>query len=83
MAGTPLIDALLWSSAAKAPAGLTAAIALTEGGISTLLVGERQAKPDNRTSALLADSVTALDTLGVWPLLLHQGRAPQGHAHHR
>ena len=48
------------------PAGLTAAIALAEGGIQTLLVGLRPAKPDNRTTALLADSVTALDTLGVW-----------------
>jgi len=31
-------------------------------------VGLRPAKPDNRTTALLADSVTALDTLGVWSL---------------
>jgi 2-octaprenyl-6-methoxyphenol hydroxylase len=52
----------------RGPAGLTAAIALAEGGISTLLVGSRPAKPDNRTTALLADSVTALDTLGVWSL---------------
>jgi 2-octaprenyl-6-methoxyphenol hydroxylase len=48
------------------PAGLTAAIALAEGGISTVLVGKRPAKPDNRTTALLAGSVTALQTLGVW-----------------
>ena len=48
------------------PAGLTAAIALAEGGLSTLLVGKRPAKSDNRTIALLASSVTALDTLGVW-----------------
>ena len=59
----------------RGPAGLTAAIALAEGGISTLLVGTRPAKPDNRTSALLADSVTALDTLGVWPLC-HAKAAP-------
>lgn len=59
----------------RGPAGLTAAIALAEGGISTLLVGSRPAKPDNRTTALLADSVTALDTLGVWSLC-HAKAAP-------
>jgi 2-octaprenyl-6-methoxyphenol hydroxylase len=48
------------------PAGLTAAIALAEGGIETILVGKRPAKADNRTTALLAGSVTALETLGVW-----------------
>jgi 2-octaprenyl-6-methoxyphenol hydroxylase len=48
------------------PAGLTAAIALAEGGISTVVVGRRPAKPDHRTTALLAGSVTALETLGVW-----------------
>lgn len=48
------------------PAGLTAAIALAEGGIGTVLVGKRPAKSDNRTTALLAGSVTALKTLGVW-----------------
>jgi 2-octaprenyl-6-methoxyphenol hydroxylase len=52
----------------RGPAGLTAAIALAEGGTQTVLVGVRPAKPDNRTTALLADSVTALDTLGVWSL---------------
>ena len=52
----------------RGPAGLTAAIALAEGGTQTLLVGTRPAKPDNRTTALLADSVTALNTLGVWSL---------------
>ena len=52
----------------RGPAGLTAAIALAEGGAQTVLVGLRPAKPDNRTTALLADSVTALDTLGVWSL---------------
>jgi 2-octaprenyl-6-methoxyphenol hydroxylase len=45
-----------------------AAIALAVGGTQTLLVGIRPAKPDNRTTALLADCVTALDTLGVWSL---------------
>ena len=50
------------------PAGLTAAIALAQGGITVTLVGRRQAKSDNRTTALLAGSVTALETLGVWDL---------------
>jgi 2-octaprenyl-6-methoxyphenol hydroxylase len=50
------------------PAGLTAAITLAEGGIATLLVGKRPARPDNRTTALLGGSVTALSTLGVWQL---------------
>jgi 2-octaprenyl-6-methoxyphenol hydroxylase len=50
------------------PAGLTAAIALAEGGIATALIGNRAAYPDNRTTALLGGSVTALETLGVWQL---------------
>ncbi|MFN3656295.1 MAG: UbiH/UbiF family hydroxylase [Pseudolabrys sp.] len=50
------------------PAGLTAAIALAQGGIPTVLAGRRPGKADNRTTALLAGSVTALDTLGVWEL---------------
>lgn len=50
------------------PAGLTAAIALAQGGIRTVLAGKRPARTDNRTTALLAGSVTALETLGVWGL---------------
>lgn len=50
------------------PAGLTAAIAFAQGGISTVLAGKRPARTDNRTTALLAGSVTALEMLGVWPL---------------
>src|SRR6188768_1526461 len=48
------------------PAGLTAAIALASGGIATLLVGELPARSDNRTTALLAGSVNALQALNVW-----------------
>lgn len=48
------------------PAGLTAAIALAGAGIETVLVGMTSAVADNRTTALLASSVTALDTLAVW-----------------
>jgi 2-octaprenyl-6-methoxyphenol hydroxylase len=52
----------------RGPAGLTAAIALAESGMSTALVGKPPAKSDNRTTALLAGSVTALEVLGVWNL---------------
>jgi 2-octaprenyl-6-methoxyphenol hydroxylase len=48
------------------PAGLTAAIALAVGGIETVLVAKRPERPDNRTSALLAGSVAALEVLGAW-----------------
>ena len=48
------------------PAGLTAAIALASAGIETALVAVPAAVHDNRTTALLASSVTALEALGVW-----------------
>jgi 2-octaprenyl-6-methoxyphenol hydroxylase len=57
------------------PAGLTAAIALAQGGISTVLAGKRPARPDNRTTALLGGSVTALEALGVWDLCAGQSAA--------
>ncbi|HWE77637.1 MAG TPA: UbiH/UbiF family hydroxylase [Pseudolabrys sp.] len=57
------------------PVGLTAAVALAQGGIATVLVGKKPAPGDNRTTALLASSVTALETLGVWPLC-HEQSAP-------
>lgn len=50
------------------PAGLMAAITLAAAGVPTVLVGKRPTRPDNRTTALLAGSVTALTTLGVWDL---------------
>jgi 2-octaprenyl-6-methoxyphenol hydroxylase len=50
------------------PAGLTAAITLSLGGLPTVLVGRRPTAPDTRTTALLGGSVTALSTLGVWGL---------------
>ena len=49
------------------PVGLMAAIALADAGVETALVARPAGAPDNRTTALLATSVTALDTLGVWP----------------
>ena len=47
------------------PAGLTTAIALAQAGLTTTLVA-REAPADHRTTALLAGSITALETLGVW-----------------
>ena len=57
------------------PAGLTAAITLAGAGLATVLVGKRPAPPDNRTTALFAGSVTALETLGVWELCAAAGGA--------
>lgn len=51
------------------PAGLVSAIALRAAGVATLLVAP-VAKADQRTTALLAGSATALATLGVWPACL-------------
>ena len=48
------------------PAGLTAAIALAGAGVETALVAKPSATADNRTTALLAGSVMALDMLKVW-----------------
>ncbi len=47
------------------PAGLVSAIALGTAGVKTLLIAP-PAEADQRTTALLAGSVTALTTLGVW-----------------
>jgi 2-octaprenyl-6-methoxyphenol hydroxylase len=47
------------------PAGLTAAIALALAGVETALIA-RPPAADHRTTALLAGSVTAMDTLGAW-----------------
>jgi 2-octaprenyl-6-methoxyphenol hydroxylase len=47
------------------PAGLFSAIALAAAGVETLLIAP-PAVADHRTTALLAGSVTALDTLGLW-----------------
>ena len=48
------------------PAGLTAAIALASAGVPTVLVAKPLVRIDHRTTALLAGSVTALETLAVW-----------------
>src|SRR6201986_2334715 len=56
------------------PAGLVAAIALATAGVETSLIAP-PAAPDHRTTALLAGSVTALETLGVWPSCLPRAAA--------
>jgi 2-octaprenyl-6-methoxyphenol hydroxylase len=56
------------------PAGLVCAIALASAGVETVLVAPHAA-PDHRTTALLAGSVTALETLGVWPACLADAAA--------
>jgi 2-octaprenyl-6-methoxyphenol hydroxylase len=51
------------------PAGLLSAVALGAAGVDALLIGP-PARPDQRTTALLAGSVTALATLDVWQACL-------------
>jgi len=48
------------------PAGLTAAIALADTGAVTALIARKQPYGDNRTTALLGDSIDILDRLDVW-----------------
>ncbi|WBU27855.1 UbiH/UbiF family hydroxylase [Rhodopseudomonas palustris] len=48
------------------PAGLTAAIALAETGAVTGLIARQVPYGDNRTTALLGDSIDILDRLDVW-----------------
>ncbi len=49
------------------PAGLAAAIALTQTGATTALIARRAPYADNRTTALLGGSVDFLQSLDVWP----------------
>lgn len=48
------------------PAGLAAAIALSQTGARTALVARHAPYADNRTTALLGGSVDFLDEIGVW-----------------
>jgi 2-octaprenyl-6-methoxyphenol hydroxylase len=48
------------------PAGLVAALALAHFQVPTVLVARRPEHIDNRTTALMGPSVTALEALGVW-----------------
>ena len=57
------------------PAGLVAAVALAETGARTALVARRVPYGDNRTTALLGDSVDLLERLEVWPRCREQAAA--------
>lgn len=48
------------------PAGLATAVAFARSGARTALVARRASYADNRTTALLGDSVTFLQSLGIW-----------------
>ena len=48
------------------PAGLAAAIAIAQTGAATALIARRLPYADNRTTALLGDSIGLLETLDVW-----------------
>ncbi len=56
------------------PSGLTVALAMAAAGLDTVLVAP-EAPSDNRTTALLASSIAALETLGVWDIC-HDHAAP-------
>jgi 2-octaprenyl-6-methoxyphenol hydroxylase len=49
------------------PAGLVAALALAHAGVPAVLVAPPRSPVDNRTTALMRPSVTALEALSVWP----------------
>lgn len=59
------------------PAGLTAAVALAQAGLATVLVAPPYQR-DNRTTALLAGSVAALERLGVWQRCLEYAAPLRG-----
>jgi 2-octaprenyl-6-methoxyphenol hydroxylase len=49
------------------PAGLSAAIAIAQSGANTALVARSSPYADNRTTALLGESIAFLQALEVWP----------------
>ena len=57
------------------PAGLACAIALAQSGTTTTLVARRSAYADNRTTALLGNSLGFLESLNVWALCSDQSAA--------
>jgi 2-octaprenyl-6-methoxyphenol hydroxylase len=59
------------------PAGLVAAIALTEAGANTALIARRAPYSDNRTTALLGGSVDLLRQIDVWPRCADKAAALQ------
>src|SRR5690348_10266531 len=67
MSGSPMNSSFTAEVAVigAGPAGLVSAIALAAAGVDTLLIAP-PAQADHRTTALLAGSVMALGTLGIW-----------------
>jgi 2-octaprenyl-6-methoxyphenol hydroxylase len=59
------------------PAGLAAAIALAQAGVTTALIARRAPYADNRTTALLGGSVDLLGQLDVWPRCADKSAALQ------
>jgi 2-octaprenyl-6-methoxyphenol hydroxylase len=59
------------------PAGLATAIAVAQTGATAALIARHAAYADNRTTALLGDSVGFLQTLDVWPRCKDQAAALQ------
>ncbi|MBN8982199.1 MAG: UbiH/UbiF family hydroxylase [Rhizobiales bacterium] len=57
------------------PAGLACAISMAQAGISVALFARRGAYPDNRTTALLGNSIGYLDSLNVWTRCRHRAAA--------
>ena len=57
------------------PAGLACAIAMAQAGVATILIARRSPYADNRTTALLGNSIVFLESLEVWPRCRDQSAA--------
>ncbi|MFZ0812622.1 UbiH/UbiF family hydroxylase [Bradyrhizobium sp.] len=57
------------------PAGLAAAIAIAQSGAKVALIARRSAYADNRTTALLGESIDFLEALQVWPHCMDKAAA--------
>ncbi len=57
------------------PAGLAAAIAIAQSGANVALIARRSLYADNRTTALLGESIDFLEALKVWPHCMDKAAA--------
>jgi 2-octaprenyl-6-methoxyphenol hydroxylase len=57
------------------PAGLAVAIAIAQSGANTALIARRSLYADNRTTALLGESIDFLQRLEVWPNCMDKAAA--------